>query len=314
MKKLRTIGRDLAAHGELPDELRGPDWVQANPVRIEEAVQRALRLPSGGWYAVDASRSIGSRPLLRNIAGRELVTWRGVDGPVIAPNACPHMGAALADSDVCDGRIVCPWHGLELGTEPVGAWQPFPVFDDGVLTWVRLDGDEPSTDRPFLPPRPGTFMDAVIRMEARCEPRDIIANRLDPWHGVHYHPHSFKRLKVIALEDDRLVARVVYGISDGLGFEVDARFHCADPRTIVMTIVAGEYTGTVVETHATPLEAGRTAIIEATLFTSDRSGFRHAMKAVALIRPFIRRTAWRLWEEDAAYAERRYALRTGAVG
>ena len=37
----------------------------------------------------------------------------------------------------------------------------------------------------------------MIRMEAQCEPRDVIANRLDPWHGAHYHPHSFGRLRVI---------------------------------------------------------------------------------------------------------------------
>ena len=38
--------------------------------------------------------------------------------------------------------------------------------------------------------------------------------------------------------------------------EVDARFHCPEPRTIVMTIIRGEGVGSDVETHATPLEAG----------------------------------------------------------
>lgn len=311
MKELKTIGRSLPLHGELPAELRGPDWVQANPVRIEESLQRALRLPSGGWYVVESSRAIGARPLLRWVAGQEVVVWRGPEGPMVAPNACPHMGAELCEGHVSEGRIVCPWHGLALGAEPMGAWQPFEAFDDGVLTWIRLDDGEEPTDRPYLPTRPEVFMDGVIRVEARCEPRDVIANRLDPWHGVHYHPHSFKRLKVIEMDDDRLIARVVYGLGDRLGIEVDAQFHCADPRTIVMTILDGEGTGSVVETHATPLQEGRTAVIEATLATSDRPGFRRAMKAVSLIRPFIQKKARRLWVEDAAYAERRYALRTG---
>ena len=107
---------------------------------------------------------------------------------------------------------------------------------------------------------------------------------------------------------------MIYGLGDRLGIEVDAQFHCPDPRTIVMTIVEGEGTGSVVETHATPLRDGHTAIIEATLATSDRPGFRRAMKAVSLIRPFMRKKAHRLWVEDAAYAERRYALRTGETG
>jgi isorenieratene synthase len=150
-------------------------------------------------------------------------------------------------------------------------------------------------------------------MEAECDPRDVLANRLDPWHGVYYHPHTFRRLKVIGVEGGRLLVRVVYGMTDRLGIEVDATFHCPDPRTITMTIVGGEGTGSVVETHATPLRPGRSAIIEATLATSDRPGFQRAIRAAGLIRPFILKSQRKLWVEDAAYAERRYALRTGLV-
>jgi len=67
----------------------------------------------------------------------------------------------------------------------------------------------------------------------------------------------------------------------------------------------------VVETHATPVEPGRTVVVEATLATSDRAGFRHARKLQRLIRPFIERSARRLWVDDAAYAERLYELRRG---
>ena len=76
-----------------------------------------------------------------------------------------------------------------------------------------------------------------------------------------------------------------------------------------MTIVDGEGTGSVVETHATPLREGRTAIIEATLATSERGPFLKALGARALVRPFIEARARRLWIEDTAYAERTYAVR-----
>jgi phenylpropionate dioxygenase-like ring-hydroxylating dioxygenase large terminal subunit len=238
----------------------------------------------------------------------------------VAPNACPHMGASLAEGPVVNGRLACPWHGLELGTEKHGAWCPLEAHDDGVLCWVRLepaDRNGPSADlptpRPIVSPRPAQFIDSVMRMEADCDPRDVIANRLDPWHGVYYHPHTFKRLKVIGVEGGRLRVRVVYGLTDRLGIEVDATFHCPDPRTITMTIVGGEGTGSVVETHATPLRPGRSAIVEATLATSDRPGFRRAIRAAGLIRPFMLRSQRKLWVEDAAYAERRYALRSGLV-
>jgi len=214
---------------------------------------------------------------------------------------------------VNDGRLVCPWHGLELADGRHGAWCPLEAWDDGVLAWVQMpeEGQNP-TARPIVSDRPALYLDSAMRMEANCEPRDVIANRLDPWHGVHYHPHTFKRLSVIGVEDDRLVVRVVYGLSDRLGIEVDATFHCPDSRTITMTIVDGEGTGSVVETHATPVAPGRTAILEATLATSDRPGFRRAVKAAGLIRPLILRAQRRLWAEDAAYAERTFELREAA--
>jgi isorenieratene synthase len=227
-----------------------------------------------------------------------------------APDECPHMGASLSDGSVRGGSLVCPWHGLALGREAHGQWHPMSVFDDGVLLWVRLGSDRGATARPTLPERPERYFDAVIRMEARCEPRDVLANRLDPWHGVHYHPHSFARLKIIEQHEDSITARVVYRLFGRFGIEVDARFHCPDPRTIVMTIVAGEGTGSVVETHATPIESGRTAVIEATLATSDRPQFHVVTRMTrGFLRPLVRWRAHKLWVEDGAYAERRYAIR-----
>jgi isorenieratene synthase len=328
MPNLKTVGHPLSPlPGELPPELRGPDWVQANPHRIERELRAALALPSGGWYVLDASRSIRDAPRAYWVEGRELVAWRAGHVLRVAPAACPHMGASLVDARVRDGRLVCPWHGLELGADRHGAWCPLPTHDDGVLCWVRLDeprdsgmdvgsgpeGRDVPTPSPIVSPRPAEFIDAVMRMEADCEPRDVLANRLDPWHGVYYHPHTFKRLKVIGVEEGRLLVRVVYGITDRLGIEVDATFHCPDPRTITMTIVGGEGAGSVVETHATPLRGGRCAIIEATLATSERPGFRRAIRAAGMIRPLIRRAQRKLWREDAAYAERRFALRCGKV-
>jgi hypothetical protein len=73
-----------------------------------------------------------------------------------------------------------------------------------------------------------------------------------------------------------------------------------------------------VETHATPLGPGedgrpRTAVVEAAIATSGRPGFAVARAAAPLVRPVIRRAATRLWRDDLAYAERRYALRSGLV-
>ncbi len=316
MPRFVLFGRDPArtAPGARPIS-DAPDWVQADPARIERALRRALRLPSGGWAVLDASDRIGARPRELVVAGRALAVWRAADGPHAVPDRCPHMGARLCEGRVdTTGRIVCPWHGLALGRDAHGGWAPFPTHDDGVLTWVRLPellapGERP-TDAPVLTTRPVRFLRGVIRTEARCEPRDILANRLDPWHGVHFHPHSFLRLRVLEEDEAQLVVRVVYKVLGPLAMEVDARFHCPDPRTIAMTIVRGDGVGSVVETHATPIDEHRSAVIEATLATSDRALFPAFVRLARVARPLIERRAGRLWVEDCAYAERTHALRT----
>lgn len=316
MARFVLFGRDPAQEAGATEASNDrPDWAQANPARIERSLRHALAKPSGGWAVLDASDRI-SAPRGFTVGGEELVAWRTKDGTLrVAPEACPHMGASLCDGEVDDaGRIVCPWHGLALGDRARGDWEPRIAHDDGVLAWVRLPQflapDERFTDAPILAARPDKFLSGVVRMEARCEPRDILANRLDPWHGAHYHPHSFLRLSVIDEDVSQLTVRVVYKVLGPLAMEVDARFDCPDPRTIVMTILRGDGVGSVVETHATPIDAGRTAVIEATLATSDRMLFPLFRTLGALARPMIERRAARLWVEDRAYAERTYALRT----
>jgi hypothetical protein len=302
-------------HAPLPDGDDAPDWAQCRPAWIERALARALERPAGGWHAIDGARAIGEGPRLYTIAGRALVAWRAASGELrVGPDLCPHLGASLSRGHVDRrGCVVCPWHGLALGDRPHGRWRPLPAIDDGVLAWVRLSrdegGDETPTAAPITTARPSRAVDGCIRVEATCAPEDVLANRLDPWHGVHFHPYSFGRLRVVEQDDESITVRVVYRVLGRLGVEVDARFHCPDRRTIAMTIVDGEGAGSVVETHATPLGPGRTAIIEATLATSSRPGFWFARRSSRLLRPFIERAAHRLWRDDAAYAERRYLVR-----
>jgi len=290
------------------------DWQQANPVWITNALRHARALPATGWTVVDASRAIGRKPRRYRLAGKDYVVWRSSAGLLVARDVCPHLGASLASGKLSGDAIVCPWHGLRLGPSGHGAWKPLPVYDDGVLLWAALDPQAQRLDHPVLHPRPERCFAAVIRKEARCDPADILANRLDPWHGVHYHPHSFGRLRVMQQDDDAIVVRVVYRVVGRYGVEVDARFHCSDPETIVMTILRGEGEGSVVETHAAPVDIGRTAVVEATLATSDRRGFWIAVGLLGrILHPLVRRAAFRLWRDDAAYAERLYSLRQGEV-
>jgi hypothetical protein len=303
-----------------------PTYREAAPSIIDSALRRSQRRPSGNWYAFAASNTIRGRPVGTSVAGHELVAWRGDAGILhVGPGACPHLGADLSSGTVDRGALICPWHGLRLTGERESAWRPYPSHDDGVLAWVRLDsvGGERPTDAPILAARPdGVRMHAVTRLIGTCEPRDIIANRMDPWHGSWFHPYSFSQLEVLTAppanddvseESDRFLVAVTFRLGR-LGVPVIAEFTSPEPRTIVMRIVDGEGTGSVVETHATPVGPGpdglpRTTVLEAVVAHSDRPGFARALRAAPLITMFMRRAVTRLWRDDLAYAERLFQLR-----
>ncbi|MFE0191544.1 DUF5914 domain-containing protein [Streptomyces sp. NPDC058989] len=306
-------------------EAQPPTWREARPTLIADALKRAGARPSGNWFVVGASRDVtaGGRPRGRTVAGVEVVLWRTAAGALRAgPGACPHLGAPLRDGRVVCGTLVCHWHGLALDGGPFAGWEPFPVHDDGVLVWVRLDevGGEEPLERPVVPARPAAgAVDAVCTAVGRCAPQDVVANRLDPWHGSWFHPYSFVDLRVVRVprheQDDAFAVEVSFRVAGRLVVPVRAEFTAPEPRTVVMRITEGEGATSVVETHATPLTASaaaepRTAVIEAVVAASDRRGFALARAAAPMLRPLMRRAAGRLWRDDLAYAERRWALRS----
>ncbi|HCA88691.1 MAG TPA: 2Fe-2S ferredoxin [Streptomyces sp.] len=302
-----------------------PTWREARPAVIAAALTRAQARPSGNWYVLGASRDVRpGRPFGRTIAGIEVVAWRSRSGRLLAgPGACPHLGAPLCQGAVTRGRLLCHWHGLSLDGAGMPGWNPFPAHDDGVLAWVRLDdaGREEPLPEPPLPPRPSPSrtVDAVATQIGDCEAEDVLANRLDPWHGAWFHPYAFTRLTVVQNPDpdtgDQFLVDVAYRLAGRAAVPVRAAFTAPGPRTVVMRIVDGEGASSVVETHATPLtapghEMPRTAVIEAVLATSERPGFTAARRAAPLLRPLMRRAVARLWRDDLAYAERRWHLRS----
>ncbi|GAA2314087.1 Rieske (2Fe-2S) protein [Streptomyces kunmingensis] len=312
-------------------ERQEPTWRAARPSVIETALKRSQARPSGNWYVVGAADEVPRRaPLGRTVAGREIVVWRDAHGDLAAgPGACPHLGAPLKDSPVRCGTLVCHWHGMALGAEGKEGWRTLPVHDDGVLMWVRLDGagGEEPLGRPVIPPRPdpARSVHAVYTGAGRCEPEDVVANRLDPWHGAWFHPYSFVDLRVVDsppgdaggtdADPDRFVVEVSFKLTSRLVVPVRAVFTAPEPRTVVMHITDGEGRDSVVETHATPLTpaghpAPRTAVVEAVIATSERPGFTVARHASFALRPLMRAAAGRLWRDDLAYAERRWTLRS----
>lgn len=323
--KSDAVGRDRVPVVRIP---RDPPqrlketWRQARVRRIAASLAAAQARPTGGWVVVGASHELRPRlSLARVVGGEEYVLWRDGNGAVLAgPGSCPHMGALLDTCPVVGDAVRCRWHGMALGPSTRPRWDTLTAHDDGILLWLRRpsEGHHALTDAPKLPrrPDPGASLAVVFSLAGACEPQDILANRLDPWHGAWLHPYAFSHLVVDeeASSPDRLVLDVAFRLGATFAVPVRADFTCPDAQTIVMTILAGEGAGSVVETHATLLTApgvhpARTVMTEAVIATSDRPGFDAARNLSPVVRRGMRAVARRLWRDDLEYATRTYAVR-----
>ena len=70
------------------------------------------------WYVAATPDEIDAKPLGRTLCNERMVFFRGPDGVAAAlEDFCPHRGAPLSLGRVVEGRLVCGYHGLEMGCE-----------------------------------------------------------------------------------------------------------------------------------------------------------------------------------------------------
>jgi nitrite reductase (NADH) small subunit/3-phenylpropionate/trans-cinnamate dioxygenase ferredoxin subunit len=112
-------------------------------------------MPENDW------KRIGTRNMFRRGRGRTIE----IDGTRIAifnergklhalDDACPHMGASLADGQIKDGQVFCSWHhwsfSLQDGHCTMRDWKAaasHPLKTNGEDVYVKLQG---KTDDPPL--------------------------------------------------------------------------------------------------------------------------------------------------------------------
>ncbi|KAF1023816.1 MAG: Toluene-4-sulfonate monooxygenase system iron-sulfur subunit TsaM1 [Paracidovorax wautersii] len=116
------------------------------------------------WYVASKSEEIGStHPLGRKICNEPMVFYRQADGTLAAvEDFCPHRGAPLSLGYVCEGKLVCGYHGLEMGCDgkviamPGQRVRGFPsvksyaVVERHGFVWV-WPGDQALADASLIP-------------------------------------------------------------------------------------------------------------------------------------------------------------------
>jgi aminopyrrolnitrin oxygenase len=69
---------------------------------------------AASWYVVMRSSDLGKKPKAIERFGHDLVAWRDKTGQaVLMKRYCSHMGMSLAQGEVIDGCIRCPFHNWQ---------------------------------------------------------------------------------------------------------------------------------------------------------------------------------------------------------
>ena len=205
------------------------------------------------WYVAAAATELADAPLGRTVCGQPMVFFRNAAGTAVAlEDWCPHRGAPLSLGRVKDGRLICGYHGLEMGCDgrtvampgqrvrgfpPIGS---FPVTEYAGFVWVWPG--EPQRARPeALPQLPWvndpdwTFAGGMYHV--RCNYRLMIDNLMDLTHETYVHADSIGQTEIdetpctTRTEGDTVItSRMMEGITAPPFWQSAMHAHGLDPN------------------------------------------------------------------------------------
>lgn len=114
--------------------------------------------PKNAWYVAATPDEVDEKPLGRTVCNEKIVFFRPEAGKVAAvEDFCPHRGARLSLGTVCEGKLVCGYHGLAMGCDGKTVSMPgqrvqgfpkiraYPVVEKYGFIWV-WPGDPAQAD------------------------------------------------------------------------------------------------------------------------------------------------------------------------
>ena len=163
-----------------------------------------------GWYLVETRESLLREKLVEKTwMGEKIVAWCDEKGRVcVADSICPHLGSSLGPDvggKVCDGRLVCPFHGFEFDTTgqcvatpnaPAPRAAKLKVYETReisglVFAWYG-NGNRPA--HWDLPGEPATGAEwskpGFRRLRFRSHPQETAENSVDLGHLRYVHGYD----------------------------------------------------------------------------------------------------------------------------
>ena len=162
--------------------------------------------PKNAWYVACTPAEIDDKPLGRTICNERIVFYRGPDGQAAAlEDWCPHRGAPLSLGRVIEGKLVCGYHGLEMGCDGKTIAMPgqrvrgfppirtFPAVERHGFVWV-WPGDPAKADPAgihslhWAESPEWAFGGGMFHI--KCDYRLMIDNLMDLTHEKYVHSTS----------------------------------------------------------------------------------------------------------------------------
>jgi len=204
--------------------------------------------PRNHWYVACTPAEIDDKPLGRMVCNQRIVFYRGAQGQAVAlEDWCPHRGAPLSLGTVVEGRLVCGYHGLEMGCDGKTVAMPgqrvrgfppirsFPVVERHGFVWI-WPGDPALADPALVPDlfwasSPDWAYGGGL-YHIGCDYRLMIDNLMDLTHETYVHSTSIGQKEidetpcVTRVEGDQVVTeRFMNGIQAPPFWQMALRSH-----------------------------------------------------------------------------------------
>jgi len=171
-----------------------------------------MTFPKNIWYVAATPNEIDEKPLGRTICGERIAFYRGVDNKVAAvQDFCPHRGAPLSLGFVSEGKLVCGYHGLEMGCngktiampgQRVGGFpaiKAYAVEERYGFIWV-WPGDTALADAALIPHQewydhPEWAYGGGL-YHIHCDYRLMVDNLMDLTHETYVHSTSIGQKEI----------------------------------------------------------------------------------------------------------------------
>ncbi|MBM3376358.1 MAG: aromatic ring-hydroxylating dioxygenase subunit alpha [Betaproteobacteria bacterium] len=211
------------------------------------------------WYvacSLAELEALAPKPLARTICNHKMVFFRGPDGiPAAIEDFCPHRGAPLSLGKVCEGKLICGYHGLAMGHQGKAlsmpgqrvtgfpAVQAYAAVERYGFLWV-WPGDQTVADVAQLPSY--DFLDhpdwayggGMYHVEA--DYRLMIDNLMDLTHETYVHANSIGQREIdeapstTSVEGDQVILqRHMKGINAPPFWQMAMTAHGLDPQARV---------------------------------------------------------------------------------